>query len=198
MGIRLCNPTPLPLDDLVPLPEAFRHRSGLHGQEHVARVMIFAFLLLEARGDRENALCLWACVYLHDLARTHDGWAPEHGAHGAARLPEFLPHLARAGIGKAEHDAIAAAVTHHSLGPELPKSHRHWLLTALLKDADGLDRVRLGDLDPAYLRLPESPALVPFARELLLRTEGRWAPGKGYFASLWAEAETIWSQVGGL
>ncbi len=198
MGVRLCNPIPLPWADLVPPPEMFRHPSGLHGQEHVARVMIFAFLLLEARRDRENAPRLWAGVYLHDLARTHDGCAPEHGGHGAARLPEFVPHFHKAGVTQADHEAIAVAVTHHSIGLELPKSHPHWLLTALLKDADGLDRVRLGDLDPAYLRLPESSALVPFAKELLLRTEGRWPEGVDYFQSLWAEAGAIWERVGGL
>jgi hypothetical protein len=36
-----------------------------------------------------------------------------------------------------------------------------------LKDADGLDRVRLGDLDPARLRCDEARARVDLAWELL-------------------------------
>ena len=36
-----------------------------------------------------------------------------------------------------------------------------------LKDADGLDRVRLGDLDPAYLCFPQSRLRVACAWELL-------------------------------
>ena len=38
------NPlVPLPLDDLVPSPGLFTHRSTLHGQSHVSRVMVHAF-----------------------------------------------------------------------------------------------------------------------------------------------------------
>lgn len=43
---------------------------------------------------------------------------------------------------------------------EVSREHPHWPLIALLKDADGLDRVRLGDLDPRYLRYPESRGMV--------------------------------------
>ena len=37
----------------------------------------------------------------------------------------------------------------------------------VLKDADALDRVRLGDLDVSYLRFPESVQRVDRAWELL-------------------------------
>jgi hypothetical protein len=36
------------------------------------RVMVHAFCLLEATGWSEEAPRLWAAVYLHDIARTHD------------------------------------------------------------------------------------------------------------------------------
>jgi hypothetical protein len=38
-----------------------------------------------------------------------------------------------------------------------------------LKDADGFDRVRVGDLNPAMLRLAVSRELVPLSKELYLR-----------------------------
>jgi len=41
----------------------------------------------------------------------------------------------------------------------------------VLKDADALDRVRLGDLDPSYLRFPESLERVDIAWELLAASE---------------------------
>ena len=47
----------------------------------------------------------------------------------------------------------------------------------LVKDADGLDRVRLGDLDPRYLRHPEARVMVPFAQELFETTDGVVATG---------------------
>jgi hypothetical protein len=39
-----------------------------------------------------------------------------------------------------------------------------------LKDADGLDRARLGDLDPGYLRHPEARELVKGAKRLFRAT----------------------------
>ena len=193
--IRLRNPIPLPLEDLVPAPDLFAHRSDLHGQQHVSRVMVHAFVLLDAVGCREEAPRLWAAVYLHDLARLHDGVAYEHGADAVQRLSEFEALFARGGVAAADHEAIRVAVTHHSLSDELPRDHRHWRLTALLKDADGLDRVRLGDLDPQRLRFAETPRLVPFSEQLLWQTEGRRPPGPGYFPWLWAQAQTLLESV---
>ena len=46
----LTVPIPLPLASLVPAAELFVHRSTLHGQAHVSRVMVHAFRLLEATG----------------------------------------------------------------------------------------------------------------------------------------------------
>ena len=193
--IRLRNPIPLPLEDLVPAPDLFAHRSDLHGQQHVSRVMVHAFVLLDAVGCREEAPRLWAAVYLHDLARLHDGVAYEHGADAAQRLPEFEALFARGGVAPGDYEAIRTAVTHHSLSEELPRDHPHWRLTALLKDADGLDRVRLGDLDPQRLRFAETPRLVPFAEQLLWQTENQRPPGPGYFPWLWAQAQTILESV---
>ena len=43
---------------------------------------------------------------------------------------------------------------------------RATLIARLLKDADGLDRVRVSDLDPSFLRFKESLKFVDFAKEL--------------------------------
>ncbi len=47
-------PVPLALGDLAPFPSLFTHRSTLHGQSHVARVMVHAFSMIEATGWREE------------------------------------------------------------------------------------------------------------------------------------------------
>jgi hypothetical protein len=39
-------------------------------------------------------------------------------------------------------------------------------MTSALKDADGLDRVRLGDLDPRYLRSPQGRDMIAFVQGL--------------------------------
>jgi len=189
----------VPLDEaeIVPPPELFAHRSNLHGQAHVARVMVHALRLVEATGATGELRRLWASVYLHDLARTHDGVEPKHGAAAWARL-ETLGSVralfARAGVSDADHPAIQAAVTMHSAG-EPAAGHPHRTLIRLLKDSDGLDRVRLGDLDPRYLRHPEAREMVGFAERLYDATDGRIPGGPDHFARVWRAALAVLAGV---
>jgi hypothetical protein len=184
-------PIPLPPGELAPAPSLFTHASTVHGQAHVARVMVHAFRLIAATGRVEEAPRLWASVYLHDLARTHDGRCYRHGGD-AMRKFDTLPHLrtffARGGVRDEDYAAIHTAVTHHCLPQELDRAHPHWRLTSLLKDADGLDRVRLGDLDPGYLRHLEAQKMVAFAEALFAKTDGIVPTGDEHFALLWPEA----------
>jgi hypothetical protein len=177
----------VPDDELVPPPEQFWHSSRLHGQAHVARVLVHAIRLVEATGRRQVMPRLWAAVYLHDLARHHDGRSARHGADAWARLadlPDVRALFGRGGVREEEYPDIQSAVTFHSAGEPLPADPA-WPLTALLKDADGLDRVRLGDLDPARLRHPEARAMVHFAGRLYRETDRTIAPSRQYFEQLW-------------
>ena len=61
----------------------------------------------------------------------------------------------------------------------------------LLKDADALDRVRLGDLDPSYLRHPEARTMVGFAQELYRATHRSIPPSPDYFARLWPVVQRL-------
>ena len=187
-------PVDLPLDALAPSPALFSHASMLHGQAHVSRVMVHAFRLIEATGWTEEAPRLWAAVYLHDLARTHDGLCYRHGGDALKEfraLPELRALFTRGGVTADDYDAIKTAVVHHCLPDELDRTHPHWRLTSLLKDADGLDRVRLGDLDPRYLRNPEARTMVEFAQALFDETDGKIATGDDHFPALWREALAI-------
>jgi hypothetical protein len=152
-----------------------------------------AFRLIEATGWIEEAP-RWAAVYLHDIARTHDGVCYRHGGDAMKKL-ETLPHLftlfARAGVRDDDYPLIHSAVVHHSLPRELDRAHPHWRLTSLMKDADGLDRVRLGDLDIRYLRNPEAKEMVGFAEALFEETDGVIINGDDYFDHLWPEAHRI-------
>lgn len=176
------------------MPELFWHPSDLHGQAHVARVMIHAARLLAATAQWEQASRLWAAVFLHDIARRHDGTCYRHGADAAQRLRDELAlqhRVAEVGLTDADLPAVAAAVTAHSAPTEVPRSHPHWPLIALLKDADGLDRVRLGDLDPSRLRHPEAREMVPFAQALFDRTDGVVATGRDHFAAVCGTARLL-------
>jgi hypothetical protein len=184
----------LPSSRFVPAPELFWHASDLHGQAHVSRVMVHAIRLIEATGQHTLAPRLWATVFLHDLARRHDGVDHRHGADAARRLreePALQARLAEAGLVASDYPAIEAAVTAHSAPKEASRDQEHWPLIALLKDADGLDRVRLGDLDVRYLRHPEAGAMVRFAQALFETTDGVIPNGVSHFEQLWAATERL-------
>jgi len=192
-GARLHPLVDLPLAEMAPPPGLFLHPSTLHGQVHVARVMIHATLLAARLGMDHQRKRLWAAVYLHDIARRHDGVCYEHGARAIERWPELEAVQAlfsRVGISVSDMEHVVTAVTHHCKPRELDRAHRHWELTSLLKDADGLDRVRLGDLDVNYLRHEPSKDQAPFARELFFRTADR-TEGPELFGEIWREATVI-------
>lgn len=187
-------PIELPLAALAPTPELFTHASTLHGQAHVSRVMVHAFRLIAATGWIEEAPRLWAAVYLHDLARTHDGRCYRHGGDAITKfrgLPELRALFARGGVTADDYDAIEIAVVHHCLPKELDPTHPHWRLASLLKDADGLDRVRLGDLDPHYLRNAEARTMTDFAQALFDETDGIIPTGDDHFPAVWDTAIVI-------
>ena len=182
----------------MPTPDRFLHESYIHGQLHVGRVMVHAFALLDLLDMAVEAPRLWAAVYLHDLARTHDGVCHSHGADAARRLadlPDVRELFARGGLRPEDGEAVATAVTHHAVPQELAEDHPHRRLTALLKDADGLDRVRLWDLDPSRLRFPVSRSLVPFATELYRETQHVLAPGPTLFPQMWDVASRLWQDA---
>lgn len=180
------------IDPFIPLPQHFRHASKIHGQAHVARVMVHALRLIEATGWEEEAARLWAAVYLHDLERTHDGQSNSHGADAVMRwrTQESLRlHIFSAGIDQADREAVETAIELHCQ-PDSdlpPKDHEYWRLCVLLKDAVGLDRVRFGDLDPKVLRLPESRNMTTFAQQLYDATNDIVPEGEDH----WAEVTQI-------
>jgi hypothetical protein len=180
----------LPDPEMTPVPAHFLHASTLHGQAHVARVLVHGLRLVAATGHPAETPRLWASVYLHDLARRHDGHCLRHGADAWARFldwPELQALFARGGVAAADYPAIQAAVSGHCQQEPEP-AEPHYRLSALLKDADGLDRVRLGDLDPRRLRHPEARAMVGFAEALFDATDGVLKPGPGTFGQLWPVA----------
>lgn len=184
---------PVSDEDLLPPPSLFLHHSELHGQVHVGRVMVHALRLVAAAGLVDEAPRLWAAVYLHDIARTHDGRSPSHGADAWARLatlPAVQALLALGGVRDTDGPAIEYAVTVHSCGEPNP-SDPHYRLGALLKDADALDRVRLNDLKVRMLRHGQARAMVPFAQRLYDETDRALRPGPSCFAQIWAGAMRI-------
>jgi hypothetical protein len=121
--------------------------SDLHGLGHTARVMTWACVLGRETEWLEPGLWAAAC---HDLRRRDDGTDPRHGFRAGAWVRRKLP--VRLGRVPEALELIASACDWHVCQDE-EAGWDHPLLW-LLKDADGLHRVRLYDLDPGFLRRP--------------------------------------------
>ncbi|MBN3035847.1 MAG: HD domain-containing protein [Bacteroidales bacterium] len=157
-------------------PEYFDHQSALHGIHHTYRVMYHCLLLGRLTRLHEQGMLAFFGAFIHDMARRHDGYCTEHGMWAAThKLPLFLELFRRHGITAEDEEQIRTAVTRHSLTQELNSSAPHYQVTALLKDADALDRVRLGpgNLDTSYFRFRETHDLRDFAGTLLSLSENK-------------------------
>lgn len=154
------------------LDETQLFHSHLHGQGHVLRVLVLGALLAQRAGLDPNwtRLLMLACAY-HDVGRIDDSVDMEHGLRAVPKLQEIT------GLVGEPLRCLQAAVEAHSrpdrkMNDVLAKyglAHNPdaLQLARLLKDADGLDRVRLDVLDPSYLRHAFTPELEPVAWQLL-------------------------------
>lgn len=148
--------------------------SRIHGPGHIERTLCHgAFCALEDRLSAEDTrLLLLACAY-HDVGRVDDKVDDEHGRRSAGRIPQLTGltgeacALVQAAVDAHSRDdsQLTATLSRYGL-QDLERGRR---LAELLKDADGLDRVRIWDLDPAYLRREESRERCAFAKELFRR-----------------------------
>jgi len=152
----------------------FDFKSALHGTGHTYRVMCNTYILgKRLKYYRESRLALCA-AFIHDMSRKHDGTCTMHGAWAAEeKLPLFRELFLSVGVMPNEIEEIRTAVANHSLPEELLSSHDCFVTTALLKDADALDRIRLGatNLNPNVLRFGESLALIPLSERLYYKTK---------------------------
>jgi putative nucleotidyltransferase with HDIG domain len=167
--------------------EWFARDSSLHGVFHTQRVHIHAQRLTRELGwaELDAQLALKAALW-HDIGRTNDGEDDGHGAQSAARAAQL--GLTEA-LAPADAGAVLFAVFFHCLPDDrakdealrwheergersagrLPDPQQALRILWLLKDADALDRVRLGPweaADPRQFRHPGSAAHLRFAAAL--------------------------------
>lgn len=150
------------------------YASDIHGIGHIERTICHGAMCAmdEQLNEADTSLLLDACSY-HDIGRSRDGLDFEHGSV-AARFIGLV-------TGRAGEDLLilqAAVDAHSRKEKELPaileKYHpqdrdRALTIAQLLKDSDGLDRVRIWDLNTKFLRRASSVARADFAQELYNR-----------------------------
>jgi HD superfamily phosphodiesterase len=154
----------------------FDHSSTLHGINHTYRVMFHVLNIGRKAGLNHDIRLAFCAAFIHDMARLHDSYCTEHGIRSVKRkLPAFKQLFFQTGIDADGIRAIKLAVANHSIRHEISKSNPYYHTVALLKDADALDRIRIGEhnLKIKYLRYPETVELVDFAKELYYRSDGQ-------------------------
>lgn len=148
--------------------------SHIHGKDHIERVIFFSVLLSFAyKLDEADTNILINAASLHDTRRVNDGWDTEHGPRAARESIQYAHD-----IKKEDKEILQAVIAAHSRDDkkmdetirefvknddDFPRAKR---LAKFFKDADGLDRVRINLLDPAYLRNDYSKGLVDFSYKL--------------------------------
>ncbi len=148
--------------------------TGIHGISHEARVVILQELITsiiiagnpheEVNINREALR--WASV-CHDLRRIDDHEDYSHGNRAAQFIQESLSEIIPNDILPTVVDIILG---HVPPDHTIPQDKMTFELR-VFKDADGLDRVRINDLDPKYLRNEASTLyLVNVAEELLIKS----------------------------
>src|SRR5262249_37403422 len=118
-----------------------------------------------------------------------DGTDPAHGFRAGRWVRQRLPGLLRRP--PAALELIASACDFHVM-PDRQSSWDHPVLWHL-KDADGLDRVRLCDLDPRFLPRPAARERVKEAERLYRATADLDDP-----ARIWQAAADVGLPVGEL
>lgn len=137
-----------------------QHRP-IHGIGHLYRTMIGCALLAERLQKPRIGLLAFCGAYIHDLARKSDGREAEHGLNAVKyKFPRFEALWRKYNLSGQERMWICEAVKQHSTREWMRSDDAGYDVMAILKDADALDRCRIGDLDPSMLRYQASNELI--------------------------------------
>ena len=144
----------------------------IHGIGHIYRTMIGGAMIGHLLQTPREGLLAFCGAYIHDLARKGEGEEPEHGANAVIKYFDKFNHLwDKYKLSAEEREWIKQAVTQHSIREQLTPNDKGYAVMAILKDADALDRCRIGDLNPRWLRYAESRMLVTKMEEIYKWTQ---------------------------
>lgn len=151
------------------------YSSLTHGQGHIERTMLFGALI--AKGEElsiaDTKLLLLCCSY-HDIGRSNDSYDLQHGICSANRLVECgvddqFDDLTLAQAAISAHAVPDEEMDSFRIKHNVQDTERYYRIATCLKDADGLDRVRICDLDTSHLRHKSTLKLENLAEWVLFR-----------------------------
>lgn len=131
--------------------------SGIHGLGHEARVLIWTQILAEMvrqEGSSIDAAVLGWAAAVHDTQRWDDGDDPDHGTRAANWLADH-PRIIPPNVSLEQVIYLCRwHVPPDHLVPDMTMELR------VFKDADALDRWRISDLNPSFLRTVSAQKLL--------------------------------------
>ncbi|CFY05224.1 HD domain [Syntrophomonas zehnderi OL-4] len=155
-------------------PDWFHNPRGIHALSHSKRVLLLVLMLayLEQCSQMDTRLLCQAAIY-HDIGRKTDGYDTKHGL---ASYRKMLDKKLLNPIEEARAENLRFIIENHAVADisaikqldkyELESTDDTIRLFHIFKDADGLDRVRINDLNPKYLRTTHAPKLMLAAHQL--------------------------------
>jgi len=146
----------------------FKIQSDIHDIGHVYRVMFNTILLGCELDDVLNTRISFCGALIHDLSRKHDGGCERHGYDSVVENFDKYKQLFMSVLKEHDLEGVSKSCWYHSMVEEIDKNDKHYKPISILKDADALDRIRLGNLDPNYLRFKESHGLIDKSEKLFL------------------------------
>lgn len=157
-------------------PELFHNPYGIHGINHTKRVLILCDKLAELNElSPEDGKMLMVSALWHDIGRINDFFDYHHGISSFAKAIKIRLYPYD-DLTESELEIVRYIVENHPIddtnGIENIANYSvdrdlATKLYFLFKDADALDRLRIGDLNPNYLRNQYSRRLIGYASELL-------------------------------
>ena len=144
----------------------FRIKSDIHGVGHVYRVMFNTLLLGNELDDVLSTRISFCGAFIHDLSRSHDGMCDRHGYDSVVDNFDKYEQLFMNVLIEGDLEGISKSSWYHSLVEDIDKNDKFYKPVSMLKDADALDRIRMGDLDTKFLRFKESHNLIKRSERL--------------------------------
>jgi hypothetical protein len=151
--------------------EWFFSPDGVHGTEHIQRVLIFVLLLgVELRlSDHEiDLLCL--CAIYHDIGRSNDYYDEAHGFESYKKTQSLSLPMPE---NDEDKNIIAFIIIYHCIDDDkaiedlknyaIGNKALALKLYKIFKDCDALDRVRVDLLDINYLRFEQTKKYISLA-----------------------------------
>lgn len=155
-------------------PSLFFDANGIHGDFHAKRVLFLVLSLskLEDLAPKEEDLLVQSAIY-HDIGRVFDDICYEHGIKSYEIIEEnnFLN-----GYSLEDKETIRYIIENHCINDNnfipidrynIKNKNRAINLLNIFKDADGLDRLRINDLDTDFLRTTSAKDLIVVASQLI-------------------------------